>query len=165
MLRGVCLFGAVLFGLAGPAAAQSDFDATGQFTLSFKFGKPGQEEEKPRLGFRFGASNVPQVRIEEHDPTRRDLNLTFDRRDHTMKSFAGVEVQFGEADKETIHLLDDPFSPAALGLDIGEPEVEVEQQPIAGYLKGSGSSDPSSTWSLGAKDQATFGWSSTPLID
>ena len=167
MLRAVLLASGLLLPFGGPAVAQSNFDATGQFTLSFKFSKPGEENEKPkpRLGFRFGASNVPQVRIEESDPTRRGLNLEFDRTDQSIQSFAGVEVQFGEADEKTIRLLDDSFSPAALGLVDDETSVDPGNRPIAGYLRGNRIDDDGSAWSLGSESANTFSWSETPLSE
>ena len=167
MLRASLLAAGLLTVFGGAAQAQTNFDATGQFTLSFKFSQPGkvQEKPKPKLGFRFGASNVPQVRIEENDPTRSGLNLDFDRRDKAIQSFAGVQVQFGEADERTIRLLDDAFSPAALGLAEGAPIYAGGDGRIADYLKGDRGGGTDLTWSLGSNQVTPFGWAGTPLSD
>ena len=129
MARVVCLAGvsaalAVVI-WAAPASAQSGFDATGQFTLSFKFGTPEAEKAPPKIGFRLGASNVPTTTLDAGDPLRRGLNLDFDRRDYTSQTFSGVGVEFGEAGKKSIKLLDDPFSAESLGL-AGDQSYSVE---------------------------------------
>lgn len=161
-MRILILAAGLLMAFAGPALAQTNFDATGQFTLSFKFSQPGEQQEKskPTLGFRFGASNVPQVRIEEEDPNRRGLNLEFDRTDSSVRSFAGVAVQFGEADKDRIRLLDDPFSAEALGLTEDAPTYGNGR--IADYLR-LGRSDGG--WALGGQQSSGFGWSAAPPTD
>ena len=168
MLRAVLLAAGLILGLSGPSLAQSNFDATGQFTLSFQFSQPDQNQEKPKplLGFRFGASNVPQVRIEEEgDPTRRALNLEFDRSDGSIQNFAGVQLQFGEADEKTIRLLDDPFGASGLGLGDDTPAVVLDDARIADYLRIAPNAEDGGAWSLSIDRQNSFGWSATPLSD
>ena len=48
MIRGILLAAGLLLAWGGPALAQSNFDATGQFTLSFKFSQPDENKEKPK---------------------------------------------------------------------------------------------------------------------
>ena len=165
MLRALIVAIGLLSVFGGPVLAQTNFDATGQFTLSFKLSHDGKQKEKPRLGFRFGASNVPQVRIEENDPTRSGLQLDFDRHDSTIQSFAGVGVEFGEADDKTIRLLDDPFSASSLGLVSESPAYGQDAGRIADYLRGNRNSDDGSAWSLSTGQPSGFGWNAAPLSD
>ena len=163
MLRSLAF--AAIAGLvaAVPAQAQTGFDAAGQFTLSFKFGLPGEEKEKPRLGFRLGASNVPKANLDVQDPTLRGLNLQFDRTDYTAKTFAGVGVEFGEADKETIRLIDDAFSAKSLGFS-DRPDVMADEIPrSAGYLDATQQQRVDEAWMLSLDRKSTYGWMSSPL--
>ena len=61
MIRTIAAAIGLMLLATGSAAAQSNFDATGQFYLGFSFGVPGKENAKPTLGFRLGSSNVPAV--------------------------------------------------------------------------------------------------------
>ena len=91
----------LLTALTAEAAAQADFDATGQFFIGFKLDPLGKKKSKPEIGFRFGSSTVPMTKLEEADPVRRGLNLTFDKRDKAVVSFSGVELRFGANGQET----------------------------------------------------------------
>ena len=158
MLRGAILAGVVSAFAVSPALAQSEFDATGQFTLSFKFGLPGGKKEPPKVGFRLGASNVPTSQLDAADPLRRQLNLDFDRRDFTSQTFSGVGFEFGEADKQ-FRFLEDPFSANSLGLT---------QDRASGGFGGTSNTDFSGTdsrqdrqdWLLGSEDGT--GWTVPP---
>lgn len=167
MLRGALpatlVSAALLMAATAPAAAQSQFDATGQFTLSFKFGLPGGKKELPKLGFRVGASNVPSSSLDAADPVRRGLNLDFDRRDHTAHSFSGVNLEFGEADKKTIRLFDDAFSAESLGL--AGPAIESQGLGAGSdldYLEIDSRQDRQD-WLLSDEQRWTNGWIQAPV--
>ena len=151
---------AVLFawGFAGTAAAQNNFDATGQLYLGFKLGPTDQEDAKPQFGFRFGSSTMTRTKRDQFDPVRSNLNTRFDRNNSVVGNFSGLKLGFDE-DGRTHGFLGDAFK----GGEAGRRGNNAYNMLDSGSAYGL--DQEAEAYDFASQLSSPYAWMPSPLID